>query len=178
MNEQKITVEVKYTMPRSRSRDRRKMVGDVTRSREEEKRKMSLPFALSLAAGILIILSSTMVLWIMPMMFGNWGFMGGMMMDDGRMMMDDGRMMGGDNNVGFNNFMPFMVGIMSVGIISGILVLIGALMMYYKRSEQAKTWGIIVLIFSIIALFGGGGGFLIGTILGIIGGVLAISRAR
>lgn len=147
------------------------MVGDVTRSREEEKRKMSLPFALSLAAGILIILSSTMVLWIMPM-FGNWGFMGGMMM------MNGGRMMGGDNNVGFNNFMPFMVGMMSVGIISGILVLIGALMMYYKRAEQAKTWGIVVLIFSIVALFGGGGGFLIGTILGIIGGALAISRAR
>ncbi len=155
------------------------MAGDVTRSREEEKRKMSLPFALSLAAGILIILSSTMVLWIMPM-FGNWGFMGGMMMmDGGRMMMNGGGMMGsGDNNVGFNNFMPFMVGMMSVGIISGILVLIGAFMMYYKRAEQAKTWGIVVLIFSIVALFGGGGGFLIGTILGIIGGALAISRAR
>jgi uncharacterized membrane protein len=68
--------------------------------------------------------------------------------------------------------------ILSVGVVSGILVLIGALMMYYKRSEQAKTLGIVVLIFSTVTLIGGGGGFLIGTILGIIGGALAISRAR
>jgi|SRR5215218_8669903 uncharacterized membrane protein YhaH (DUF805 family) len=143
------------------------MVGDVTRNRGELG-EMSVPFALSLAAGILIIFSSTIVLWI-GAMFGNGGFMGGMMNGDSMM---------GDNNVGFNNFLPFMTGILSVGIVSGILVLIGALMMYYKRSEQAKTWGIVVLIFSIVALIGGGGGFLIGTILGIIGGALAISRAR
>lgn len=148
------------------------MVDEVTRSKEEAKRKMSLPFVLSLAAGILIILSSTMMLWMMPM-FGNWGFMEGMMMNGGSMMGDD------NNNVGFNNFMPIMMNIMmSVGIVSGVLVLIGAVMMYYKRAEQAKIWGIVVLVFSIVALFGGGGGFLIGTILGIIGGALAISRAR
>jgi uncharacterized membrane protein len=72
----------------------------------------------------------------------------------------------------------FKACILSVGVVSGILVLIGALMMYYKRSEQAKTLGIVVLIFSTVTLIGGGGGFLIGTILGIIGGALAISRAR
>jgi uncharacterized membrane protein len=72
----------------------------------------------------------------------------------------------------------FKVCILSVGVVSGILVLIGALMMYYKRSEQAKTLGIVVLIFSTVTLIVGGGGFLIGTILGIIGGALAISRAR
>ncbi len=165
-------MEVKYTILRSRSKGRRKMVGDVTRSKEEEaKRKMSLPFALSLVAGILIIISSTMTLWMMPM-FGNWGFMEGMMMNRGSTMGDD------NNNVGFNNFMPIMMNIMmSVGIVSGVLVLIGAVMMYYKMAEQAKSWGIVVLSFSIVGLFGGGG-FLIGTILGIIGGVMAISRAR
>jgi uncharacterized membrane-anchored protein len=72
----------------------------------------------------------------------------------------------------------FKACILSVGVVSGILVLIGALMIYYKRSEQAKTLGIVVLIFSTVTLIGGGGGFLIGTILGIIGGALAISRAR
>ncbi len=145
------------------------MVGDATRIREEQM-EMSVPFALSLTAGILIIFSSaifTILLWILTM-FGNGGFIGEMMNGDSMM---------GDIDGGFNNFMPFVTGILSVGILSGALVLVGSLMMYYKRSKQVKSWGIVVVIFSIVALIVGGG-FLIGTILGIIGGALAIGRAR
>jgi Family of unknown function (DUF6114) len=156
-------------------RDRRKMVGDATRIREEQI-EMSVPFALSLTAGILIIFSSTIftiLLWILTM-FGNGGFIGEMMNGDSM----NGDSMMGDIDGGFNNFMPFVTGILSVGIVSGALVLVGSLMMYYKRSKQVKSWGIVVVIFSIVALIVGGGGFLIGTILGIIGGALAIGRAR
>jgi MFS family permease len=45
-----------------------------------------------------------------------------------------------------------------------LIVIIGAIMMY-MHPEDSKKWGIIVLIFSIIGL---------GSILGLIGGVLAI----
>jgi hypothetical protein len=46
--------------------------------------------------------------------------------------------------------------------------------MLYVNSEKSKTWGVIVLVFSIISLFFGLGGFIVGMILGIIGGALGI----
>ncbi len=60
-----------------------------------------------------------------------------------------------------------------VNVVSGIVVLIGALMLY-SRPKQAHMWGTLVLIFSIISLVSMGG-FIIGAILGIVGGALAIA---
>ena len=56
---------------------------------------------------------------------------------------------------------------------SGILVVIGALMLNTHPKEHT-SWGTIILIFSIIS-FLGMGGFFVGAILGIVGGVLALS---
>jgi hypothetical protein len=50
---------------------------------------------------------------------------------------------------------------------SGIIVIVSSLMIY-KHPERYKTWGTVILIFS---LLGGGG------IIGIVGGLLAINRA-
>ncbi len=61
---------------------------------------------------------------------------------------------------------------MAIGIILGIIVIIGAIMLY-RNPDQKTGWGIAVLIVSIISIFIGGG-FLIGLILGIIGGALAL----
>jgi hypothetical protein len=46
--------------------------------------------------------------------------------------------------------------------------------MLNARPQEHTAWGIIVLIFSIVS-FIGMGGFLIGAILGIAGGALALS---
>ena len=59
------------------------------------------------------------------------------------------------------------------GVIAGIVVLVGALMIY-SRPAKAQGWGTAILIASAINLIAGMGGFLAG-VLGIIGGALAIA---
>ncbi|MEM0287661.1 MAG: hypothetical protein QXG05_05795 [Nitrososphaerota archaeon] len=68
----------------------------------------------------------------------------------------------------------FMFGFMAIlGLISGIVVLISALMLRKKLTDYT-TWGILIIIFSILSFFGMGG-FVIGAVLGIIGGAMAVS---
>jgi Family of unknown function (DUF6114) len=62
----------------------------------------------------------------------------------------------------------------AIGLIFGVLVLLGAIMLHIKPANK-KTWGIIIIVFSMPSVITGGG-FIIGFILGIIGGALAISR--
>ncbi len=66
-----------------------------------------------------------------------------------------------------------MMGFELVGLISGAFVLIGAIMIRMRPSEHV-AWGVIVLVFSITS-FLGMGGFMIGALLGIAGGALALS---
>ncbi len=61
----------------------------------------------------------------------------------------------------------------AVGVVFGILVLVGALMVYHNPSSKTG-WGVIILVFSILSIVIGGG-FVIGFILGIIGGALALA---
>ena len=63
-------------------------------------------------------------------------------------------------------------GAAAVGLIAGIVVLVGAVMIY-ARPRTTSTWGLLVLVFSILS-FLGMGGFFIGAILGIVGGALAM----
>ncbi len=60
-------------------------------------------------------------------------------------------------------------------ILSGILVLVSAVVMSF-RSHQYAAWGTIILVFSVVGLFAGGN-FLtgVGSVLGILGGLLAIT---
>ncbi len=60
-----------------------------------------------------------------------------------------------------------------IGIVTGIIVLLGAVMLG-SQSHQNAAWGTVVLIFSAFSLIGGGG-FFIGSILGILGGIVAIT---
>jgi len=60
-----------------------------------------------------------------------------------------------------------------VGIIMGLIMVVGAFMLYSKPSS-AKMWGIIILILSILSWVTAVGGLVIGFILGLIGGILAI----
>jgi len=58
------------------------------------------------------------------------------------------------------------------GIVCAILMVVGALLAYYKGMRVAG--GIIVLLFSILSIFSSGG-FFIGMILGIVGGALILA---
>jgi len=95
------------------------------------------------------------------MMGGFWGMMGGMM--------------GGYRGMMGGIGIPFglMSGISFIGVLSGIIVIIGALMLSVRPADHV-TWGTMILIFSLIS-FLGMGGFFIGAILGIVGGALALS---
>jgi len=61
----------------------------------------------------------------------------------------------------------------AVGFVSGAVVIIAAYMLYNKPS-QAPTWGTIILVFAIVSLLPMGG-FLVGALLGIVGGILALT---
>lgn len=71
----------------------------------------------------------------------------------------------------FLGFVSSMLMIMGAwGIVLGIILIYGGLMI----NKGKKNGGMIVLIFSLISFLIGPNGFLIGSILGIIGGILAV----
>ncbi|MEM1943069.1 MAG: hypothetical protein QXO30_03015 [Candidatus Caldarchaeum sp.] len=89
-----------------------------------------------------------------------------------------GGMMGGWGGV----MGPWMMGWMmpwawsafsTIGLVSGLIVIASALMLQ-NRPNQAQTWGAVILASSTVSLFGMGG-FLIGALLAILGGVLALT---
>ena len=61
-----------------------------------------------------------------------------------------------------------------ISVVTGIILIIGGYSIYKSPGSEGK-WGIAILITSIVSLFGMGG-FLIGSILGIIGGITALTR--
>jgi uncharacterized membrane protein YjgN (DUF898 family) len=69
---------------------------------------------------------------------------------------------------------PFVSVMGILGIIFGVVVIASAVMLN-RQPQQHQTWGILILIFSILSVFGGMGGYLVGLVLGIVGGALAIA---
>ncbi len=115
-------------------------------------------FVLSLIGGIIIIAGSLIMAFLSAFgtPFGTYYGMGpGMMRGFG---------------MGSGWYLPFSL----IALAFGIVVLIGALMLNNARPAENMTWGIVVLVFS-IASFIGMGGYVIGAILGIAGGAIAIS---
>ena len=113
-----------------------------------ESRVSSAAFALSLASGVIIIFGG-----IMPWLFlANFQAspMGGMM----------GGLMGG--------------WLFPLSLVAGAMVLFGAIMMN-ARPQETRIWGVIVLVFAIVG-FTGMGFSILGAILGIIGGIIALSE--
>jgi len=86
-----------------------------------------------------------------------WGDMGGMMGGGGWMW-----------GHGMVSWWPWF------GLLAGIVVLVGAAMLYAKP-RQAHAWGIVILVASALNLFLGMGGIL-ASLLGIIGGALALGH--
>lgn len=111
---------------------------------------VSVAFVLSLVGGLLILLGGVVsVFWL------SWMWSGMM-----------GHMMMGWPGMG--------LGFPLIGLVSGLMVLIGAFMLSSRPRERA-AWGTLIIVFSVTGLLGGGG-LLIGSILGIIGGALALTQ--
>ena len=111
--------------------------------------------ALSLIGGILMLIGG--IVPLIAFLSGGYGYGYGY-----------GGMMGG-----FGGMMGGWGGLWFIGLIAGIVVIICALMLNAQPAEHT-TWGTLILVFSIVSFFGMGG-FLIGALLGIAGGALALS---
>ncbi len=64
----------------------------------------------------------------------------------------------------------------TVGLIFGVLILLCALLLRSKPAKK-KVWGIMLIGFSIPSVIMGGG-FIVGFILGIIGGAITLSKKK
>jgi hypothetical protein len=113
--------------------------------------------ALMLAGGLLAF--SMLGVWSQSAMYG-WG---SMMRGGGWGMMAPG------------GYIGWTVGTMaSISLAAGAVSIFGGYMIH-KKPESGHGWGVAVLIASIIGLFGMGG-FIVGPILGIVGGILALTK--
>jgi len=129
--------------------------------------KPTAAFVLSLVAGIFILLGGGMMSMLGSFM-GQYGF--GMMGGYG----------GFGGMMGYGRY-PFGVmgaafGVLGVlGLVFGVIVIISALILNKKPAEHS-TWGTVIVVFSVLSIFGSAmGGFGVGLILGLIGGILGIT---
>lgn len=116
--------------------------------------KLTAAFVLSLLAGLWMLSAGSMMSgfgW--DGMIGHWQGMHGWMWGRGMHT--------------FGMSWPWL------GVAAGIVVLVGAVMLYVKP-EQRQSWGLAILVASALNVFVGIGGVLAGA-LGVIGGVLALS---
>lgn len=72
-------------------------------------------------------------------------------------------------------FASFVIGgLGAFGLVSGIIVLTSAIMLQVNPNSSRRTWGVLILVLSVLS-FLGIGGFVAGAILGIIGGIKALT---
>jgi len=116
----------------------------------KEKVEITSAAGLSLAAGIIIVIGSSVSSFWHTAFFPQMGWVMGQQFASG-----------------------FIVSSL-VGIVFGAVVIVGAVLMY-KKPLQTRQWGVIVLIASALS-FVGMGGFMIGAILGVIAGVIALTK--
>lgn len=124
-------------------------------------------FILSIVAGALLLAGAGM----MTSMRAFFPYYSGMM----------GNLYGGYNGMmgqyyaGTGAFGGWLYLATVLGLVSGAVVLVCAAMLY-TRPERALAWGFLILAFSIVGLVGMGG--FVGSVLGVIGGVLAMASRK
>lgn len=124
-------------------------------------------FVISLIAGIVVLIGSVMKTFAgSPYYLGYYGPM---------MRGYYGGMMGGYYGMmgGFGLAGAWFYVLVVIGAVSGIMILVGAIMIY-NQPTRASSWGALILAFSIVSYLGMGG-FFFAAILGVIGGVLAMT---
>ena len=86
----------------------------------------------------------------------------------------------------YNNFVPpkgytgtpgdlvsaFVGAFSAFGLVCGVIVTLSAVLLRLKPNQR-QTWGILMLVFSILSFFGLGG-FIAGAVLGIVGAVMTL----
>jgi hypothetical protein len=115
-------------------------------------------FVLSLIGGIIIVAGG--LISLLFYLYG-WPYHGGMMGGWGWMM------------GGYGYFSGFTVAFSIMGLVSGIIVVVGALMLNARPAEH-RAWAVMILVFSIASLLGMDG-FFMGALLGIAGGAMALA---
>ena len=132
------------------------------------KGKNNLAFILSIIAGLLILCGGIVsTVWFI---YGGavWGDIGDMW---------SGFMGGYHGMMGsFGTPLSYMGGLSLVGLVSGAIILISAWMLNMRPQEQ-NMWAILIMVFSVIS-FLNMGGFMIGGILGLIGGAFAYGQSK
>ncbi len=124
------------------------------------KAAMPTSAVLAIAGGALMLAGGVLAL----SMWGNWSQAG---------MPGWGSMMGGYGMM--QGYFGWAIGTMStLSLATGAVVLAGGYSVY-RKPESRAAWGTAILVASIIGLFGMGG-FFVGPILGIIGGIMALSK--
>jgi len=121
--------------------------------------KINLASALSLASGITILLGSILYFWMYTFMSS---FIFGL--EEHHHMM--GVMMSFLwPSVAFWLF--FLIGLFSGGIVFASSILLKI------RSKDRFLYGSLIIIFSVLSIFSGGG-FIVGALLGLLGGIVAV----
>ncbi|MCW4002232.1 MAG: DUF6114 domain-containing protein [Candidatus Bathyarchaeota archaeon] len=127
------------------------------------KEMSSIAFLLSLIGGVLIFVAGLVSsVWFL---FGGtvWG---------GFSDMWSGFMGGYHGMMGSFGFpLGFMAGFSLVGLVSGVMVIVSALMLNF-RSHERFAWSVLIMVFSAVS-FLNMGGFFIGGLLGLAGGAMA-----
>jgi hypothetical protein len=113
--------------------------------------RATVGFALSLIAGILVLVQG-----IVRIARGELNILG--LLDEFRR-----RILGG----------LALETIGAIAIVFGVLIMVGAILLYKPGNETAG--GVIVLVFSALSTLTGGG-FVVGFLLGIIGGALGLAK--
>ncbi len=124
-------------------------------------------FVISLIAGIVVLSAGAMMAFAGSPYY--WGYYGPMMGGYyGGMMGGYYGMMGGFGLAG-----AWFYVLTVIGVVAGIMILVGAIMVY-NRPARGSSWGALILVSSIVS-FLGMGGFFLGAVLGVVGGVLAMT---
>jgi hypothetical protein len=129
---------------------------------------ITFAYIVSLVGGLIILIVSILnVVWYASggSNFGGYGsYMRGMM-------------------DGYHNFMGtyggsygFLAGISLVAVICGVIVLMGAIMLRAQPHQQ-MIWAVVIIVFSAVS-FVGMGGYFIGAILGIVGGLFVLATRQ
>lgn len=62
-----------------------------------------------------------------------------------------------------------------IGVLTGTVVILAAVMLL-RKPKKRSTWGSLIILFSLFSIYGAAmGGFGIGIVLGLIGGLLAVT---
>ena len=137
-------------------------MGTVPKTGSTANRGLALSSILAIIAGALMIAG----IIVGALIFTPWG-------DNGMMMTSPGRM-GGDDMMSDSFMWAVIWGVAAIWAGIGAVCIVGAYAIH-RNLQSTTTWGIAILISSIVGLVTVGG-FIIGPILGIVAGILALVK--